>query len=348
MTRIVALHVDGGPGVGLGHTSRGIGLAAALDAQGGQAIFLVPEGSGLGEYLRRLNCPLMECPATATGLLDACTRTGAEALVIDSYRVRDPDLVRIADSGLPLVCFDDTAGRDFPAGLVVNGSPAALSLPYRARPGCRYLLGPSYQIVRPQFIPDVTRSHAGLPSTVLVTVGGDDHVGILDDLIAFFGSRWLALVPGSRVDVVIGPFARRLDRSGVPAGVRLHHSLSDLRALMIEADLAISAGGQTLFELARCGTPTVALSVADDQTPNLEVLARLGAIEYIGCANAPGWLDRLGSVLEKLRDDAPVRARLARTASHLIDGHGAARVAGTIAAMLVNRRLDIPSGRRPE
>jgi len=340
MTAVVALHVDGGPGVGLGHVSRGLGLAAALGERDCQPIFLIAEGSEVGGYLGRLDRRVVACPPTATGLLAACGEVGAVALVIDSYRVGDADLIRLGASGLLLVCFDDTAERAIVAHLIVNGSPAALSMAYAVREGCRYLLGPTYQIVRPEFVPDVARDHAGLAANVLVTVGGDDVLGILRDLVAFFGSFWSAPSPGSHVDVVVGPFVRRLDHWDVPAGVRLHHAPPDMRALMIDADVAVSAGGQTLYELARCGTPTVGLCVADDQAPNLETLARMGAIEYVGRARTPGWIDRLAAALETLRHDASRRARMARTASHLINGQGAARVADEIGARLADERLN--------
>ena len=337
MSHVVGVHVDGGSGVGLGHVSRGVGLAAALRARDCEPIFLVPEGSEIDGYLRRSGERVAACSPAESGLLAACAQVSAGALVIDSYRIGTEELARIAHGGVVLVCFDDTAEREFVADLIVNGSPAALALPYRARVGCRYLLGPAYQIVRPQFVPDVARDHGGPPATVLATVGGDDPLHILDDLIAFFGSWLAARGPESRVDVVVGPFVARTEDRDVPVGLRLHDAPRDLRTLMIGADVAVSAGGQTLYELARCGTPTVAVCVAADQARNLEALGGLRAIEYVGWARSSGWIDRVDVALMALWRDARERTRMAQTAAQLFDGLGASRVADGILTLLRQR-----------
>jgi spore coat polysaccharide biosynthesis predicted glycosyltransferase SpsG len=330
---VIALHVDGGRGVGLGHAARGLGLAAALQARRCDSVFAVSDGA-TGDYLRRMGQRVVTCEATAAGLRKVCVGVRARGLVIDSYHVAAHVLARLSDGGLPLVCFDDTGERDVPSDLLVNGSPAAMSLPYRERPGRRLLLGPAYQVVRSEFVPDVTRDLTGPVKAVLLTVGGDDPLGVVGELLPGLASGWLASSPGARLDVVIGPFTSGPSWRDVPAGVRVHQALADLRTLMIEADLAVSAGGQTLYELFRCGTPTVGICVAADQAPNLEALARLGAVEHAGWARPPGWLERVTSLVRALAADHTRRERLAGVASALIDGLGAARIADEIVAIL--------------
>src|SRR6267143_145446 len=53
--------------------------------------------------------------------------------------------------GLALAVFDDTANRELPVDLVINGGAGARALPYRGGPRTRYLLGPSYLALRPEF-----------------------------------------------------------------------------------------------------------------------------------------------------------------------------------------------------
>lgn len=43
-----------------------------------------------------------------------------------------------------------------------------------------------------------------------------------------------------------------------------------MKDVMAGSDLAISAAGQTLYELARIGLPTIAIAVARDQLGNVE------------------------------------------------------------------------------
>ena len=50
-------------------------------------------------------------------------------------------------------------------------------------------------------------------------------------------------------------------------------------------DLAISASGQTLYELACIGVPTIAIGIIDNQKNNIKNWINQGFIEYAGCWN---------------------------------------------------------------
>ena len=66
---------------------------------------------------------------------------------------------------------------------------------------------------------------------------------------------------------------------------------------MSSVDLAISASGQTLYELACIGVPTVAVGIIDNQKNNIKNWINLGFIEYAGCWNNKNLLD---NILEKI------------------------------------------------
>ena len=51
---------------------------------------------------------------------------------------------------------------------------------------------------------------------------------------------------------------------------------------MKKADIAISAGGTTLYELCACGTPTISYSFADNQLDNVEQFQKDELIDYAG------------------------------------------------------------------
>ena len=98
-----------------------------------------------------------------------------------------------------------------------------------------------------------------------------------------------------------------------------------MRDLMLKADISISAGGQTLYELARTGTPTVAVGVADNQKYNLQNWAELGFIEFAGFWNERNIENR---ILESFKRLLPLEERVKRSqvGQSLVDGQGARRV----------------------
>lgn len=334
MSRTIALHVDGGPAVGLGHAARGLGLAAALAARGWRPSFLIDERSSLGPYIEAHGGRWVACPPTTSALAEACQRLGSEALVVDSYRVDAATLSGLRARLRLVVRFDDVGRHDLPADLVVNGSPAAQALGYPAGGPTRYLLGPAYQVLRPEFAVTTPRAYRASPVSLLVTVGGADPTGVLDDLLAALVAREPPPAPGAHVDVIVGPFGRPPRPDPRARDLRVHRAPHDLRSLMIDADVAVSGGGQTLYELARCGTPTVACCLGEDQRPNVEALARLGVVVAAGRAGEAGWLDRVATAVALLWGDARGRSALGRRAATVVDGRGADRVADAIESSL--------------
>jgi spore coat polysaccharide biosynthesis predicted glycosyltransferase SpsG len=100
---------------------------------------------------------------------------------------------------------------------------------------------------------------------------------------------------------------------------------------MRRADLAVSAAGQTLFELAATGAPTLAIAVADNQRPQLEALGAAGVV-------IPVTAETLAPRLATVAEDRAMRQALAERGQALVDGLGADRVAHAILEMIFARR----------
>ena len=58
--------------------------------------------------------------------------------------------------------------------------------------------------------------------------------------------------------------------------------IDNMAELMTRADLAIGAGGTTLWERCYLALPSIVIAVADNQVETVQVLASIGAIRYLG------------------------------------------------------------------
>ena len=96
--------------------------------------------------------------------------------------------------------------------------------------------------------------------------------------------------------------------------------------IILGSDIAISAGGQTLYELARLGKPVIAVKIADNQMNNIKGLKRAGAIEYAGNWNEVNILFKIEKCIEELKDRAK-RAIMSHRAASSIDGGGSLKIA---------------------
>ena len=153
--------------------------------------------------------------------------------------------------------------------------------------------------------------------------------------------RWLDEIPGDfAVTAVVGPVSGFADEAQQAAAssrrsVSLVHSPASLRDLMLAADIAISAGGQTLYELAATGTPTLAIQVADNQAGNIQPLSEKGAIRRLGRAGESGLTENLRSMMAGFVSTGghAARLRMSSAGRALVDGRGARRAARELMAI---------------
>ena len=97
----------------------------------------------------------------------------------------------------------------------------------------------------------------------------------------------------------------------------------NIKKQMMRSDIAISAGGQTLCELARMGVPTIAFCQAENQRLHLEAWQNEGFIEYAGEVN--NLEGRILRVFDRFLSRKE-RFRRSRKGMELVDGQGTRRI----------------------
>lgn len=240
--------------------------------------------------------------------------------IADSYGASPVALHAIARRAAAAVYLDDLELDDYPPGLVVHSAPGPLD---RSGRRAEWLIGPAWQPMPSAFWTVAERKRVSdRIGSVLILVGGTD----LRDL----GGRLAALAhrvfPDSRIHLVRGAGARgEVPDSGA---ITVHRALPPeaLRDLMLDADLAISAAGQTLYQLARCGVPTLMVGVADNQARHLREWPHTGAMLSAGMWDAPDLDDRLLEGLQSMKS-AEVRTAMSAAGQRAVDGQGARRLA---------------------
>ena len=83
------------------------------------------------------------------------------------------------------------------------------------------------------------------------------------------------------------------------------------------------------WKLARVGTPTIAISVADNQIINIEGLKKSEVIEYVGHWEDPQLFENIISIITKLKS-VSLRREKRNLGRRLIDGKGSQRIVESI------------------
>ena len=336
MTGSVVIRCDGSSEIGLGHVVRCLALARVLqDAHGCVVTFAMRRGPLGISMVRDAGFAVTEASpgddldyrAWLTGVVE---EVDADALVLDvrdDLTLEDVQAVR-ARTAVHVTVIDDGSEKRLAADDVFCPPvPQVNGLEWPGFAG-RVHVGWEWVLLRPEFAEEIHReTHE--PPVVLVTMGGSDPVGLTPMVV-----RAMALVrrPIECV-VLIGPgfkhdstLAAALD--GFPHGYAVVRD-SDVRDLMLGADLGVLSFGVTAYEAAACALPAVHMCITEDHALSSSVFADADIAVSLGLAEDVQET-RLAEAVDGLLAESIRLRAMSRRARCLVDGGGAMRIAEVI------------------
>lgn len=321
-TRIL-LRVAAGPRVGFGHLIRATRIAQALEARawisvrGTQTIpvssrALARVADGVSQ-MDRLRPDLL--------ILDTPVQSDARRWVA-AARLRNIPIVSVHDRGIAPV----------PSDLAIDGSIAA----GRHIRGARHTLrGPRYAVIDRRVAKREAAGRKG-QSHILVALGGGTRARVAARLSSAIAAR----LPEARI-VVAGGFLS--PTRAIAANVEWLGPQDGLAHLFAASEVAVVAGGLTLYESGAAAVPAVPVAVVPAQVPAIRAFATSGAaldpkVTLRGRHIDASAVDRVVDAVATLASNPRRRSELGRAGRRLVDGRGADRVADQIARMIATHR----------
>jgi UDP-2,4-diacetamido-2,4,6-trideoxy-beta-L-altropyranose hydrolase len=311
---MIVIRADATPTMGLGHAMRCLALAQAHRDVGGEVVFAMAEPPEA--FVARLAAETISVRRLESAQETADLARDADWIVLDGYHFDAAYERTLRAAGRLLVLDDHDADHD--ADLILRQGLGA-------RAGEGVLAGPRYTLLRREFrtwqggdreIPERARR-------ILVTLGGGDPGALMLRVLAA-----LELVDEPlEVQWLTGPLnPRRAElEAAAPDWVDVVVDATDMPLRMAWADLAVTAAGITSWELARVGTPQIAIELAYNQRAIATALADAGISLRVGWHEDVGD-GELADTIATLARDAPARAEMSRRGRATIDGQGAVRV----------------------
>jgi RimJ/RimL family protein N-acetyltransferase len=191
------------------------------------------------------------------------------------------------------------------------------------------LLGPKYVLLRKEFLKwqDWRRDIRDLASKVLVTFGGTDPHNLTRKTLQALKK---ISIDSLQVAVVIGgnnpnhaSFRSAVDE--LSAKIEFKRNVTDMAEPIAWADVAISAGGSTCWELAYMGLPGLVIVAAENQIPVAEDLAAAGVVENLGWHTDVS-TQVISEALVRLLQSSEKRLAMSHNGRKMVDGKGVARV----------------------
>lgn len=276
-------------------------------------------------------------PADLEGELPVLERvidTDDNIFLVDSYRVTDTYLQALQRFG-KVFLLDDMQQHRFPVDGVINYNLFASAEKYREiyGSGIPQYLGAPYVPVRQQFCEAALQyTVADAVTDVLITTGGGDRDNIAGEILRELCEHSLKGCQ-VRYHLVVGRFNPNRDKleqyASEHEGVFLHCDVRNMAALMSMCQLAVTAGGTTIYELAVLGIPFVCFSYAENQEKLTEWIKDRQVAGYAGAwHHEPEQTKRkIGEWCLQAYESKELRKRCYETERTLVDGRGAARIA---------------------
>jgi UDP-2,4-diacetamido-2,4,6-trideoxy-beta-L-altropyranose hydrolase len=332
---------------GTGHLMRSLSLAQAWSRRGGQVIFLsCCENDALLRRIRAEGFGLVrvEHPHPDPGDLskvlsvvrDVSDRNAPLWLALDGYQFDTAYQKSIRKTGIRLLVIDDYNHlQAYHADILLNQNIDAGTLLYTSDPATICLFGPQYALLRNEFLERKEELKEKNPQLckILVTMGGADPDNVTRMAVQ---ALLRAGLTGIEIDIVIGPANSndetieheivRAANDGIAAAsfCRIHKN-ANMSELMAAADLAVTAGGSTCWELCFFGIPSIVVVLAENQRG-----VAMG-IDRAGAAVSVGWhedveTDCLAETVRRLVNDPETRRAMSRIGREIVDGQGRKRI----------------------
>ncbi|WP_259596104.1 UDP-2,4-diacetamido-2,4,6-trideoxy-beta-L-altropyranose hydrolase [Clostridium botulinum] len=248
----------------------------------------------------------------------------ADMLITDSYNVNEQYFNITKKYFSRTVYVDDINKHYLNVDLIINQNIGAEDLIYDVPKNSKLLLGIKYLMLREEFRVVSYRNINKRILNIMITIGASDFNGITNIICKYVKELEYEF------HIVVGPAFKNenicelMELSEKYKNIKLYFNV-DMVKLMSLCDLAISACGSTLYELAVCGVPTIGVIVAENQEQVSMNLQNCGVIINLG------WYNKLNKefycrCIKYLDKNIKKRIKMNYNAHKLIDGNGVARI----------------------
>lgn len=353
---MVVIRADANSKIGMGHVMRCLSVADALLKRGEEVLFVtaddtpVPLLTKKGVPYRVLHTDYADMEAELPELWEVLRELpqGAESpdaalaqkntsILVDSYYVTEKYLAALKKR-ITTIYMDDIYAFSYPVDMLINYNIYGEEMGYEkdaAFADTKLLLGTEYVPLREEFSA-AEQQRTAADGGILITTGGSDSFNLAGQLLTeamkydALKEKEYHVVSGS-LNPHIGELQALAEKH---ENIHIHCNVTNMAELMAESEVALSAGGSTLYELCAMGVPVIAFSFAENQERLVQTFVKRGIAQYGGNYRTDGnkMIQNTIAGLETLLEDENLRTEYRKKARTLVDGKGADRIAEAIQA----------------
>lgn len=280
----VIIFTEGGSKFGLGHISRCLSLYDECIKRDMKVKFVISGDNSISEFIGDRNYTIAKWHSNIENFI----KTKNIYCIIDSYHADIKDYEYISKNCNKSIFIDDNNRIEYPFGIVLNFAINAENIYLNKGCNTEYLLGLKYAIVRKAFRSPVKKIIKETITDILVIMGGADIKNVTPATIKYIRNY---MPDDINIHIVIGAGFKNkteiydiIKNSKSNKNIYTYENINEWKIfeLMLQCDIAISALGQTVYELMACGLPFAGLQIADNQHINTQGLLSNNIIDGYG------------------------------------------------------------------
>ena len=262
-----------------------------------------------------------------------------DVLIVDHYAIDYEWMKYFAELDVRKVVIDDLANRSHLCDMLIdqNYGRSTKDYEYLVPREATIMAGSKYAFIKDDFCKIRSNALYERPlrnaHRINICMGGMDKDNSTQDVLGVIKN--IQCLKSWNIDIILrssSPHVRRVEAfaAKMQPQTSIHLDSKNIAELFSVADLAIGAGGVTLWERCCVGLPSLLLTIADNQLPAALAMSNTGAIEYVGDIRDLNWTKKLSSKLGKLVNDPHTLNRMSQAASAICDGLGLKNVCDRI------------------
>ncbi|MBL0709294.1 MAG: glycosyl transferase [Sulfurimonas sp.] len=320
--RVLSVVTEGGRMFGFGHITRCLSISTIFERYNFDINFILNGDSSVSSILDKTKHTVFDWSKEQNKLLNILLESSF--ILIDSMQITDQEILNIEALGKEVIFIDDEKRRNIlNRGFVVDWTVLSEDKHFIVKKeDVRYLLGSRYTPLRKEFTLAKKNSIKKDLKSIMLTLGGSD----VRDLSPIILKSLVDSFPDIKKSIVIGLGFTNIkeieSHKDKNTELIFNASTSTMIELMQKSDLAIASGGQTLYELARIGTPTIAILLVENAKDDTLGWNEVGTLINIGWYDDEKLLDKLSKTIFSLQDKN-IRQSMQDKAKPYIDANGA-------------------------
>lgn len=335
---MIGIRVDANQIVATGHLMRCLSIAKEFS---NDCLFITADTSA--DYIIKdngfnhvcLNSQYNNLDSEIPKLIKVIHENNIDKLLIDSYYVSQPYL-QILTNKIKTIYIDDMNAFIYPVSALINYSPYYDLFDYKKlykNQNIKFLLGCDYVPLRQEF-QDINIKKIDNIKKILITSGGTDNFNFAGNFLEQIINK--NLFRDIEFHIVVGLFNKHKDMLYSLElnynNIILHENVEKMSELMRLCDVAITAGGSTMYELCACSIPSISFSFADNQLYGVKRFDEMEVIKYAGdIRNGEEVLFKnIVALLQSYMNNPQNLFGQSLRMKEMVDGNGAKRLADEI------------------